>query len=428
VVTFWVLLAVGLWLWWRNTPAGSVDGPPAALTEAGRITGILGGYVLLVQVFLMSRVGWLERKIAAHDLLGWHRDLGGVLVVVVIAHVVLTTVGYAQLDGVPILRELWHLTTYEDMVSAFASTGVLVGVGLLAVRAVRAALPYELWHILHLASYAVLLLSYGHLFALGREVSGPGPGRQFWTAMYVVVLACLAWGRLIAPWRLNARHRLRVAAVTPESADTYSVYVRGRRLDELQAKAGQFFRWRFLDRGLWTQAHPFSLSAAPNEEWLRLTVKAVGGHTRRLRGLRPGAPVLVTGPSGIFTAENRLRHRALLIAGGSGIAPIRAILEDLPPSTVVLYRASSATELIFRRELDHLAAARGAEVCYVIGARDDPGPRSVMSPAGLRRLVPDVRRRDVYLCGPEGLVHAARSVLRRLHVPRRQIHVDPFEF
>jgi predicted ferric reductase len=427
VLVFWALLAVSMWLWWRDTPGGAVDGPPAALTEAGRITGLLGGYLLLAQVLLMSRVGVLERKVAANDIVGWHRDLGGVLVVVVVAHVVLTTVGYARMDGLSVLRELWQLTTYEDMISAFVATGVLVGVGLLAVRAVRAALPYEAWHVLHLISYAVLVLSYGHLFALGRELSASGLGRSFWTALYVVVISCLVWGRVVSPWRLNARHRLRVAAVVPESADTFSVYVHGWRLDELEAKAGQFFRWRFLDRGVWTQAHPFSLSAAPNDEWLRLTIKAVGGHTRRLSGLRPGARVLVTGPSGVFTAEHRVRHRALLIAGGSGIAPIRAILEDLPPGAVVVYRASCAADLIFRRELEQLAGARGASVVYVIGARDDPGPRSVISPDGLRRLVPDVQRRDVYLCGPEGLVHSARSALDTLRVPRRQIHVDPFE-
>ena len=424
---FWALLAVSMWFWWRDTPGGAVDGPPAALTEAGRITGLLGGYLLLAQVLLMSRVGPLERKVAANDIVGWHRDLGGVLVVVVVAHVVLTTVGYARLDGLSVLRELWQLTTYEDMISAFVATGILVGVGLLAVRAVREALPYEAWHVLHLVSYAVLLLSYGHLFALGRELSAPGLGRSFWTALYVVVIACLAWGRVLAPWRLNARHRLRVAAVVPESADTFSIYVHGRRLDELEAKAGQFFRWRFLDRGVWAQAHPFSLSAAPNGEWLRLTIKAVGDHTRRLRALRPGARVLVTGPSGVFTAEHRVRHRALLIAGGSGIAPIRAILEDLPPGAVVVYRASRAADLIFRGELEHLAEARGASVVYVIGARDDPGPRSVISPHGLRRLVPDIHRRDVYLCGPEGLVRSAQSALRTLRVSRRQIHVDPFE-
>jgi ferredoxin-NADP reductase len=46
----------------------------------------------------------------------------------------------------------------------------------------------------------------------------------------------------------------------------------------------------------------------------------------------------------------------------------------------------------------------------------------------MRELIPDVRRRDVYMCGPDGLIALSHKVLRRLRVPKRQIHLDPFEF
>jgi predicted ferric reductase len=307
------------------------------------------------------------------------------------------------------------------------ATALLVGIGLLGVRTLRQALPYELWYYLHLASYAVLLFSYGHQFANGQELM-PGAGRTFWLGLYGFVLWNLAWGRIIAPLLLNLRHRLRVVDVIPESSDTFSVYIEGHRLDRLEASAGQFFRWRFLTRGHWWQAHPFSLSAAANSRWLRLTVKAVGDHTNQLRLLKPGVRVFAEGPSGAFTAARGTRPRALLIAAGSGIAPIRALLEELPRGTIVIYRARTTEELIFKRELEWLARDRGASVWYILGSRHDQAPRHVLSPAGLRELVPDVSRRDVYLCGPEGLMKAAQRALRRLRVPRRQIHLDPFTF
>src|SRR5262249_19241217 len=138
--------------------------------------------------------------------------------------------------------------------------------------------------------------------------------------------------------------------------------------------------------------------------------------------------VLAEGPCGVFTADRRVAPRALLIAAGSGIAPIRALLEDLPRGTAVIYRASTPDEIVFRQELDWLARERGASVWYVLGSRDDPWPRHVFSSRGLRDLVPDVRRRDVYLCGPHGLITHSLRLLRRMRVPRRQIHLDPFEF
>ena len=70
----------------------------------------------------------------------------------------------------------------------------------------------------------------------------------------------------------------------------------------------------------------------------------------------------------------------------------------------------------------------GARVWFVLGNRDDPWPKRVFTQRGMRELVPDVRRRDVYLCGPEGMVSTSVRALRRLRVPRRQIHLDPFEF
>ena len=120
--------------------------------------------------------------------------------------------------------------------------------------------------------------------------------------------------------------------------------------------------------------------------------------------------------------------RALLIAGGSGIGPIRALLEELPPGAVVVYRARTPDDLALREELDLLAAARAATVWYVVGGRNEPGPRHLFTPRGLRELVPDIQRRDVYLCGPDSMVRTAVNLLKHLSVPRRQIHLDPFEF
>jgi predicted ferric reductase len=429
VILFWFALAASVEVWWLDNPSGSVADAGSALVAAGRITGMIGGFVLLIEVLMMSRVAWLEQWVGAHDLLTWHRSLGGFLVVVVPAHAVLTIYGYALSAKVSAVRETWTmLTTYEDMISAFVATGILVGVGVLAIRAVRRALPYELWYYVHLTTYLVLLLGYGHQFADGAQLSRPGFARWYWLSLYAFVVSCLVWGRVVEPLWLNLRHRFRVVAVVREAPDMVSVYVGGRRLDRLEAQAGQYFRWRFLTRGNWWQAHPFSLSAAPNADWLRLTVKVVGDHTFDLQYLKAGDRVFAEGPSGAFTADRRVRPGALLIAGGSGIAPIRALLEDLPSGTVVLYRASTIDDLVFREELDSLARERGAQVWYVLGSRDDPGPRRLFTPAGMRELVPDVRRRDVYMCGPDGLIAASTRLLRRLRVPRRQIHLDPFEF
>jgi predicted ferric reductase len=428
ILLFFAGLATSVSLWLFDTQPGAIHDTPTLMLAAGRVTGLIGGYLLFIQLLMMSRVSWLEEWVGARDLLRWHRWLGTTLVVAVIAHITFIVYGYAITGDTGVVDQgLTMVKTFPDVLNATIATGILVTISLISIRAARAKLPYELWYLLHLTGYLVLLLGYGHQVANGADLSGRFAS-VFWPALSALVIAALIWGRLIEPVWLNVRHRFEVAEVVPEGTNTFSIYIDGKRLEKLPAKAGQFMRWRFLTANGWWQSHPFSLSAAPHSEWLRLTVAAVGGHTAKLAKMQPGTPVWAEGPFGVFTAQRRTRRRALMIAGGSGIAPIRALLEDMPPDTIVIYRASRPDELVFRAELEELAELRDAWVRYVVGSRNDPGPRRLFTPTGLLGLVPDVSRRDVYLCGPPGLVSAAVATLRELDVPDSQLHLDPFEF
>jgi predicted ferric reductase len=428
VLLFFGGLATSVSLWLFDTQAGAINDTATAMLAAGRITGLIGGYLLFIQLLMMSRVSWLEEWVGARDLLRWHRWLGTTLVVAVLAHIVFIVYGYALPAGTPVVEQTWTLvTTFPDMLSAAVATGILVTISFLSIRFARTKLPYEVWHLIHLTGYLVLLLGYGHQVANGADLSGRYAS-VFWPGLSALVISALVWGRLVEPVWLNVRHRFEVAEVVAEGTNTFSIYIDGKHLEKLPAQAGQFMRWRFLTANGWWQSHPFSLSAAPHSEWLRLTVTAVGGHTARLAEMEPGTPVWAEGPFGVFTAQRRTRRRALLIAGGSGIAPIRALLEDMPADTIVIYRASRPDELVFRAELEDLAERRDAWVRYIVGGRNDPGPRRLFTASGMLGLVPDVNRRDVYLCGPPGLVSAAVATLHELEVPDSQLHLDPFEF
>jgi ferredoxin-NADP reductase len=298
-------------------------------------------------------------------------------------------------------------------------------VGALSVRAARRRLPYERWHGLHLLVYLAIALSFAHQLA-GPDLAGHRVLQVGWALLYVQVFTLVLRHRVLTPLRNASRHRLRVQAVVPEAAGVVSIIIEGRDLDALQAESGQFFRWRFLAPDHWTTAHPFSLSAAPTSTYLRLTVKTLGDGSARLQDLEPGTWVLAEGPYGAMTAERRTRRHVLLIAGGVGITPMRALFETMPvgqgQDLLLLYRARSAEDLIFREELDEIARVRGARVHYLLGNDVD------LSAHALCRLVPGLTSRDVYLCGSPGLAAAVRDSLRRAGLPEAQLHEERFAF
>jgi ferredoxin-NADP reductase len=195
----------------------------------------------------------------------------------------------------------------------------------------------------------------------------------------------------------------------------------------MPARAGQFFVWRFLSHGRWWQANPFSLSAAPDGRSLRLTVKAVGAGSAGLRHVPVGTRVFAEGPYGAFTALHRAADATLLIAGGVGITPIRALLEELDGPIVVLYRVPTTADAVLLAELVALARMRDARL-HVLTGRTGAGtpPNTPFAPANLRALVPDITARDVYVCGPPAMTDAVLRSLATLRVPRRQVHAERF--
>lgn len=204
-----------------------------------------------------------------------------------------------------------------------------------------------------------------------------------------------------------------------------SVLLEGRRLDRLPVAGGEFLQWRFLQREMWWQAHPYSLSAVPTRKHLRITVKALGDHSRALAELEPGTRVAVEGPYGAFTADHAAGDRVLLVGAGVRTTPVRALLQDLPDGTdvSVLLRGSTRAHLPLRDEIARDVAARGGRLHELVGPRAD----HPLDDAALRRLVPDVADRDVYVCGPGGFTATVLAAARAAGVPDAQLHHETFD-
>jgi predicted ferric reductase len=327
---------------------------------------------------------------------------------------------------------LWAATIdvlkMPGLIAATAGTVIFLVVGFISAQSMRRKLSYETWHILHLLTYLAIALSFSHELA-GPDLAGLPLVQVAWSLLYTFSFGLVLRYRVLAPLMQLWRHRLRVDHVIDEGAGVASIILRGRHLHELNAESGQFFRWRFLTRPLWRSSHPFSLSAPPHHQFLRMTVKAVGDGTQLIHSVRPGTRVLAAGPYGAMTNERRQGRGVLLIGGGVGITPMRALFESLPVpgrELTLLYRASSAEEILFRDELEHIAWDRGAQLIFLTGPASEP--RNAITAHSLRAMVPDLATRDVYLCASPRFATAATTALMEAGLPRRQLHHEDFNF
>ena len=394
-----------------------------------RFAALIGTYFALLGILLVSRIPWVERGVGHDRLITWHRKLGPWSLYLIGFHVLLITVGYAGQFQEKISGEFINiLTTFSWMWAALAGFIFMITAGVTSYKKARAKLSYETWWTIHVSTYLAIALSFMHQILNGPMFISHPLNKAFWIFLYSAMVFCIIYWRIALPTYRSFRHGLKVEKIVIEGPNMVSVIMRGRDLDKLGAQGGQFFGWRFIAKGHALASHPYSLSAAPTAHYLRITVKDLGDHSRSLADLKPGTRVFMEGPYGAFTAGRASRKHVVLVGGGVGITPIRALMEEFRAGVQldVIFRASNAEDLVLREEMDYLAAkSEGSiRIHYLVGSRKI----HPMDAESLEALVPRFADSDIYICGPGPLVEAVRTAAKELGVPKNRFHDEAFAF
>lgn len=431
-----LLIIVGFWLWnhvnhsMGNLLAGESAGK---LLAWGRLAGLLAAFGILVQIILVGRVKWVERVFGLDRLTRLHHIAGFSLIVLLITHPILVTAGHAlQADTSFWDQFLDFCRTWQGVLAAAIGLAVMIAALGFSVAMVLKRLRYEIWYATHLTFYVAIALAFGHQLAVGSDFTDNRLFAAYWIALYVFTFGNLIYYRLVCPLRAFARHRFKVIRLVPETDDVTSVYITGQDLRFFRVEAGQFMLVRFLSPGFRWETHPFSVSCRPDGKQIRLTIKRLGDFTRRIPQLKPGTPVLIDGPHGVFTARNCTSTKVLMIAGGIGITPIRSLTEELLSGghdIVLLYNNRNRDTIVFRSEFDELikTAEGRLRVVHILSADAEwSGEKGRLDRERIARLVGDIREREVYLCGPPPMMAAVRMILKDLGVAPGLIHYERF--
>lgn len=413
----------------------SITDPVSLLGAVDRLTALVATNLLLIDILLIARIPWIDRFFGHDRATAAHKKLGKPILYLVLAHFISSVVQYALLADVDVITEFLTLLSIADLLLATGAFLLMVLVVVTSLNFARKAVTYEAWYLVHIFAYGAMLLAIPHQFSTGSDIAGKPIAMTYWITLYLVVLLNLVWFRVVRPiWR-GARHSLRVDRVARESSDSVSIYLTGKQLDKLGGAAGQFYLVRILTASSWWRPHPFSISAAPNKDFVRFTIANRGDDTALMQNIKPGTPVLLEGPYGVFTEDRRTREKVVLVAAGIGIPPVRALAEQLaarPFDVTIVYRLRNSQDAALLEETRALAQQRNFRLIELEGRRGVGASWMNADFSGrtdldrLQELIPDAAESDVYICGPTAWTRAVEKTMTAAGVPKRQLHAEEF--
>ena len=399
-------------------------------TTAFALNLVLGARIRLVERLF----GGLDRMYAAHRL------NGEIAFTLLLGHVVLILASRATISSDAAL----------DLLGPGAGATVFVGV--LAFSALTVSILLTLFVRLGHEVFVYVQRTFGFIFlaATFHVFTTAGGARDGSTALnvYLALLATLGLAAFVYRSLLGnllvRRRRYRVAAVN-RLDDLVTEIVMEPRGRPLEYTPGQFVFVNFRSLALGEQLrpfevsverqvfsiragevgnqfHPFSITSAPGEPTLRVTVKAVGDYTRALRRLEEGAEAVVEGLYGSFSHRNVPGRRQIWIAGGIGVTPFlsmaRSLDGDERPEVDLYYCVEHAQEAHFLDELR-------AQVPVSLVPRNEQG---FLTAERLAAEQPDLASAEVFVCGPPAMIESLRDQLVERGVARERFHAEEFGF
>jgi predicted ferric reductase len=220
-----------------------------------------------------------------------------------------------------------------------------------------------------------------------------------------------------------------VEAVKHPNQSTTEVTLRPKTDSIPTHRAGQFLFVRFTSNKTLNESHPFTISSAPHEDVLRVTVKASGDFTHALfNNLRAGMDAVVEGAYGLFDYKTG-GQKQIWIAGGIGLTPFLSFVRDMNGSLAhdvdFYYTVRHPEEALFSDEIE-AAAKKNPRLTARIRCSATEGSLTVEEI--VKNTTGDLKEYDIYLCGPLPMIQAFEKKFIALGVPENNIHYEEFNF
>ncbi len=220
-----------------------------------------------------------------------------------------------------------------------------------------------------------------------------------------------------------------VEAVKHPNKSVTEVTLRPKKHSIQKQRAGQFLFIRFMGDKMLDESHPFTISSAPSEDVLRVTIKACGDFTRHLfENLKVGTEAIVEGAHGMFDYKSG-GQKQVWIAGGIGVTPFLAFIRDMQanPGHEIdfYYTVRHREESIFVDEIEAAAKKYPNLKAHIRFSSTDG---SLTIDQIVKNAGGNISRHHIYMCGPLPMTQSFEKKFLELGVPQGSIHYEEFNF
>lgn len=420
VVIVAVLALVPVAIWASMGPLGArFATQAAALRSFGQVSALAGTSLFAMTFILNARLRFLEGFFGGMDkVFKAHHAAGAIAFVLLLAHPLLLAANYVTVSLAAAARFLMPGT---DLLVTPGIIGLMLMFAFLAFT-FYGKWKYPLWRRTHVLLGLAFIFAAYHVLIISSDVSASLPLRAYMDGMVFLGIAGYSYRTILGRY-LVRRMEYTVSDVRELGEGIVQITLNPLN-GHMRFVPGQFLFVSFGDEAVGTEVHPFTISSSPDEGDLRLSIKAVGDYTSRLKILKRHTPARVEGPFGRFSYRLHPSEGYIWIAGGIGITPFLSMARQLKkggPGIDLYYSVKKKEEAVFLKEM--MEISRRCPNLKVLPHYSDTGG---FLNAEIIRSGSGLEGREIFICGPPPMMLALRKRLMGLGVPKGKIHFEEF--
>jgi predicted ferric reductase len=416
-----LIIGTALWLFSKPTTFSFSENPWKYL---GQLAGILGTILISLEYILATRAKIFDRIFGGLDkTYTAHHSLGAFGFILIFFH--------------PTLLALNSSSLLKSLGIHFIPGGIFsYNLGIFALYAYAALLfftfyirlPYEVWRKTHTLMGIPLAIATYHILIIGSDIGRYLPLKIFILGLVSLAICSYAYRRFLYE-RFSSKYEYKISKII-DRGEISDIFMKPQK-KPMQFTPGQFAFIRFKGENIPPELHPFSLSSAPEDPELRISIKKLGDFTKNLNSnLDSTVSATLYGPHGEFGHKSlQSKKPEVWIAGGIGVTPFLSMLRHYSfkndnKEISLIYSAKSANEFIYQDEIDSLAKnLTSLKITYY-----NSGTDGKINGEKIKNIVGSLHDKKIFMCGPKTMMDSLANSFLTQKIHPRNIIFEDFSF